>query len=197
MNPLTWLIVPGAYLLGGVSPGYWLVRLRMGRDVRAQGSGATGATNTGRVLGRSGFVLVLLLDVLKGAVAAALARAAGLSGGWEFAAAAAVVAGHVWPVQLDFRGGRGFGPLLGAWFILAPLAIGACLVIAGLIWALSRQRVWSGLLGALLLPAATWWETRNLPASVLAAVTFGVVAMAHRAHWIHAGPSRQPPQGRE
>ncbi|MBL9200157.1 MAG: glycerol-3-phosphate acyltransferase [Opitutaceae bacterium] len=181
---LPWLTVPAAWLLGGVSPGYWLVRLRTGGDVRAQGSGATGATNAARVLGGGGFALVLLLDAVKGAVAAYGARLAGLAGGWEFAAAAAVVAGHVWPVQLGFKGGRGFGPLLGAWLALAPLAIGGCLVLAGLGWAATRKKVYSALGGALLLPVATWWETRSLPAAVFTTVTFGIVALAHRSHFV-------------
>src|SRR5215207_10054628 len=115
MNPAAWLILPAAYLLGGSSAGYWLVRFRTGTDVRRQGSGATGATNAARMLGRGGFALVLLLDAIKGAVAAIVARILGFEGGWEFAAAVAVVAGHVWPIQLGFRGGRGLGPLLGAW----------------------------------------------------------------------------------
>ena len=191
MNLLPWLVVPAAYLLGGVSPGYWLVRLRTGEDVRTVGSGTTGATNTARVLGGGGFVLVLALDALKGAVAALAARWAGLDGGWEFAAALAVVAGHVWPVQLGFRGGKGLGPLLGAWLVLAPLALGACLLIAAIAWAFTRRRVPSGLFGTMLLPAATWFATHAVPAPVLTFVTFGIVALAHRSHFIptpHANP---------
>lgn len=183
MHPLAWLVLPAAYFLGGVSPGYWLVRLRTGADLRAQGSGATGATNAARLLGRGGFILVLTLDAAKGALACAAARWAGLTGGWEFAAAAAVVAGHIWPLQLGFRGGRGLGPLLGAWLLLAPLAIGACLVIAGLGWAVSRRRVASGLVGTVLLPLATWWDIRSLPAAGLAAATAALVLIAHRSHW--------------
>ncbi|MDP3071748.1 MAG: glycerol-3-phosphate acyltransferase [Opitutaceae bacterium] len=182
-DQLPWLVLPAAWLLGGVSPGYWIVRLRTGADVRQQGSGATGATNAARLLGGGGFALVLLLDAVKGAIAAFGAKLAGLGGGWEFAAAAAVVGGHVWPVQLGFRGGRGFGPLLGAWLALAPLAIGGCLVLAGLAWAATRKKVASALGGALLLPAATWLETRSLPAAACAAAAFAIVAFAHRAHF--------------
>jgi glycerol-3-phosphate acyltransferase PlsY len=198
MNALPWLVVPAAYLLGGISPGYWLVRLRTGGDVRTQGSGATGATNAARMLGRGGFALVLLLDAIKGAVAALAARYLGLDGGWEFAAAIAVVAGHVWPIQLGFRGGRGLGPLLGAWLVLAPIAIGACLVIAGIAWAVSKRRIPSGLFGAALLPVTTWWQTHSTPATCLAAVAFGIVAFAHRSHFqtsaaapIHPAPSAE------
>ncbi len=180
---LPWLVIPAAWLLGGVSPGYWLVRLRTGGDVRAQGSGATGATNAARALGRGGFVVVLALDALKGAVAAGGARLAGLGGGWEFAAGAAVVAGHVWPVQLGFKGGRGFGPLLGAWLVLAPLAIGGCLALAGVGWAVTRKKVFSALGGALVLPGAVWLETRAAPAAGCTAMAFAIIAWAHRAHF--------------
>src|SRR5687768_2886901 len=190
MSPTAWLIVPAAYLLGGVSPGYLLVRMRTGEDVRRQGSGATGATNSARILGRRGFILVLFLDAVKGAIAAIGGRLVGLENGWEFAAAAAVVAGHVWPVQLGFRGGRGLGPLLGAWLVLAPLAIGGCLVIAGITWAITKRRIGAGLFGALFLPATTWWETGDTAAAVCASITFCIVVLAHRTH-LH--PTAAPP----
>jgi glycerol-3-phosphate acyltransferase PlsY len=192
MNVLPWFVLPAAYLLGGFSPGYWLVRLRTGADVRAQGSGATGATNSARLLGKGGFALVLLLDALKGALAVLGARAAGLTGGWEFAAGTAVVAGHVWPVQLRFQGGRGLGPLLGAWLVLAPLAIGACILIAGVCWAISKRRIWSGLFGTLLLPGTTWWATRSLPATACTAMAFCIIAFAHRSHINPAAASSGP-----
>ena len=184
MHGYAWFLLPLAYFLGGISPGYWLVRLRTGTDVRTLGSGATGATNAARALGRGGFALVLALDATKGALACVLARVAGMDGGWEFAAATAVVAGHVWPVQLGFRGGRGLGPLLGAWLVLAPLAIGVCLVAAGLIWAGSRRRIMAGLFGTLLLPVATWWQTHSPHSAALTAATSAIVLFAHRSYWL-------------
>ena len=194
MNALPWLTVPAAFLLGGVSAGYWLVRLRTGADVRSVGSGATGATNAARVLGGGGFAFVLLLDAAKGALAVLVARYAGLADGWEFAAAFSVVAGHIWPVQLGFRGGKGLGPLLGAWLALAPLAIGGCLLIGAVAWGLTRRRVPAGLFGALFLPGATWLETHSVPAAFFTTLTFGIVAFAHRSHFIPAAqPAPLPP----
>ena len=190
MSPLAWLVIPAAYLLGGVSPGYLLVRRRTGEDVRAQGSGATGATNAARILGSRGFVLVMVLDAIKGALAAFVAEKLGLANGWPFAAATAVVAGHVWPIQLGFRGGRGLSPLLGAWLVLAPLAIGVCLLIAGVTWAITRRRIAAGLFGALFLPLTTWWQTHDTLSAVFAGVTFCIVAIAHRSH-LH--PTAAPP----
>jgi hypothetical protein len=73
--------------------------------------------------------------------------------------------------------------------VLAPAAIGACLVLAGLGWAVSRRRVLSGLVGTAVLPIATWAETRALPAAGLAAVTAAIVLIAHRSHWRSSPPS--------
>lgn len=191
MTLAPWLILPAAFLLGGFSPGYWLVRWRTGADLRTRGSGATGATNAARLLGRGGFALVLLLDALKGALAVAAARAAGLADGWEFAAGTAVIAGHVWPVQLRFRGGRGLGPLLGAWLVLAPGALGIGLAVAGLAWAITKRRVASGLFGTLLLPVAVWALTRSATATACTAAAFAIIAFAHRSHF-RPGPASAP-----
>jgi glycerol-3-phosphate acyltransferase PlsY len=180
---MSWISVAlctAAYLLGGLSAGYWLVRWRAGRDVREQGSGATGATNVGRVLGARGFALTLSLDAAKGALAVLAARALDASSAWTFASAVAVVAGHVWPAQLGFRGGKGVAPLLGAWLVLAPFALAPCLALAALALALSRRFVPSGLAGLALLPAGTWWATKDATATLLSACALTCVLCAHR-----------------
>ena len=113
-----------AYGLGCLCAGYYIVRWRTGTDVRRIGSSSAGARNAGRVLGRWGFALVLTLDALKGVAAVWAACAIGLGG-----AAVAVVAGHVLPVQLGFRGGKGIAPSIGAllvydaWVVLASALV--------------------------------------------------------------------------
>src|SRR3974390_1955521 len=142
---LRWfLIAATSYLLGSIPFGYLLVRLFRGEDVRKSGSGNIGATNVSRkspTLG--GFTL--LLDALKGAVAVSLAIAAS-SGNFVhlsiphipgraltssapnpviFASLAALfaVVGHVFPVWLRFRGGKGVATGLGAFVMIAPKAV--------------------------------------------------------------------------
>ena len=100
-------IIVGSYLLGCLATGYYLVRWRTGQDLRSLGSGSTGGTNAGRVLGRWGLVLTGLVDILKGAVAVGAALYFRLDAWAVVLAAAAVVAGHVFPFQLGFHGGRG------------------------------------------------------------------------------------------
>lgn len=180
------------YLLGGFSAGFWLVRWRTGGDVRTQGSGSTGATNAGRVLGPGGFSAALLLDAAKGALLAGMARLMDVPTPWAFGVALAVIAGHVWPVQLGFRGGRGVSPLLGAWLVLAPLALIPCLGIALLALAAVRRFTIAGLCGLAALPVSTWWITREPVAAIFTIAVLAVVLHAHRAHlrrWLRPEPA--------
>ena len=107
-----------SYLLGCLNAGYYYVRLVHGKDIRLAGSGTAGARNAGRLFGNRVFALVFLGDAAKGAAATAV----GLSLGPESGAlcAIAVVVGHIWPVQLGFRGGKGIASAMGALLLLAP-----------------------------------------------------------------------------
>ncbi|MDQ3745389.1 MAG: glycerol-3-phosphate acyltransferase, partial [Acidobacteriota bacterium] len=126
-------IVLLAYLLGSIPFGYLVVRAAGGGDVRETGSGGTGATNVTRRAGKWAGVMTLLLDALKGAAAVLVARwvlSDGANADWWVAASAlAVVAGHVFPVWLGFRGGKGVATGLGVFLVLAPLAVLCALVV--------------------------------------------------------------------
>jgi acyl phosphate:glycerol-3-phosphate acyltransferase len=151
MTPVLLLVAAAAYALGCANTGYYLVRARTGEDLRARGSGTAGATNTGRLLGRSGFLVAMLGDILKGVLAVALARwAAGEVGG--AVAAVGVVAGHVYPAQLGFRGGKGLATAFGAGMVLAPVAGLAALATAAAALGLTRRRVASALAGVMAAP---------------------------------------------
>jgi glycerol-3-phosphate acyltransferase PlsY len=121
------------YLLGSIPFGYLLVRLFHGADVRSTGSGNIGATNVARRSPGLG-VLTLLLDALKGAAAVWLAQTfCPADRTCAFVAALAAIAGHVFPVWLRFRGGKGVATGLGSFLLLTPksvlLAIGIFIVL--------------------------------------------------------------------
>src|SRR5262249_22050721 len=111
-NQASWIAL-GAYALGCFTTGYYLVKLRTGQDVRELGSGTVGAKNVGRVLGWPGFVLTVLGDFAKGAFAVWAVKYFTTDDHMLMLAILAVVAGHVWPVQLLFRGGKGVATSLG------------------------------------------------------------------------------------
>lgn len=180
------------YLLGGVMPGYWLVRLRTGGDIRDSGSGATGATNVGRVLGAWGFAAVLSLDLLKGALAVWLAHVFFSDFQWiAYVCGFSVVAGHIWPVFLGGRGGRGVATLIGVWLLLLPLALAFCLPVFACTWLLLRRFTVAGLCALSVLPAASWFASGHQPMPTLwAAACLCVILIAHREHlakWLLAG----------
>src|SRR5262245_52243120 len=106
--------VLGAYALGCFATGYYLVRARTGRDIRELESGSIGARNVSRLLGKTGFLITLLGDLAKGALAVWAVRH--FSGNELLAGVAliCVVVGHIWPITLQFQGGKGAATSLGA-----------------------------------------------------------------------------------
>lgn len=122
------------YLLGSLPIGLWISKRRGGVDVRQYGSGKTGATNVLRMAGRKTAAMVATADVSKGVLAvvfAGLIVGRGYLVVGDFAlgmlvaqvlAASASVAGHIWPVFLRFRGGRGVATFFGGLIALCPVA---------------------------------------------------------------------------
>lgn len=150
-----------AYLLGSIPFGYLIVRAKQGGDVRETGSGGTGATNVTRRAGKGAGVLTLALDALKGMLAVLLGRwllAPNFGINWWVAACAlAVVIGHVFPVWLKFRGGKGVATGLGAFMCLTPLAVACAGVVFVVIVGATRYVSLGSIIAAALLPLFVWW----------------------------------------
>ncbi len=127
-----------AYILGSIPTAVWVGRRFYGVDVRKEGSGNAGATNTIRVLGLKAGIPVLLVDILKGLSAVLLTPVIfHWLGGKDVSpylmliSAAAVVLGHTFPVFAGFKGGKGVATLLGVGFGLYPMAaVGAVIIFA-------------------------------------------------------------------
>jgi len=126
-----------AYVVGSVPFAYLLSRQR-GVDLRRAGSGNVGAANVLRTTGPRAAAVAMVLDGVKGTVAVLVAQL--LSGGVlaPVAAAFASVLGHVYPVWLRFRGGKGVATTAGAFAVLAPAAMGVSAVVFVLVVALTR-----------------------------------------------------------
>ncbi len=130
-----------AYLLGAIPFGMLITLLVAKRDVRAVGSGNIGATNVARAAGRTAGIVTLLLDAAKGALAAYVGlRWFGPTGGMLLGGAAFL--GHVFPVYLGFRGGKGVATGLGVFTVLVPVSAPVGLVTYGVVPALTRVRAW-------------------------------------------------------
>jgi acyl phosphate:glycerol-3-phosphate acyltransferase len=174
------LVLAAAYGLGCVASGYYLVRWRSGGDVRQEGSGSAGATNVGRQLGRSGFLLTLLMDALKGALAVGMAGWSGSGEAMRWAALGAAMAGHIWPVQLEFRGGKGVATLLGGLLALDPLLLLALGAVFTVIWVPWRRFVPAGLAATIALPLVAGWVAASWKPAAAAAALVLLILVAHR-----------------
>lgn len=174
------LSVAAAYLLGAVPFGWLLGRLRGGLDVRRVGSGNIGATNVARSIGTWAGIATLALDVGKGAAAAwgagrltgqpAVAMAAGL----------AAIAGHVYPVYLRFRGGKGVATGLGVFLVLAPVeTLGAgAFFLAG---AATTRRVSVGSIAAAVSLPVVLLFRHAAPALVLTGLASSILIILRHA----------------
>lgn len=166
-----------AYAIGCISTGYYVVRLVTGDDLRRHATGSTGARNVGRRLGTRAATVTLALDVAKGALAVGIAQAVAGSA-VAGAALVAVVCGHVAPVQLGFRGGRGLGPALGGMLVLDWRVALAGLAVAAVCAAATRAFTVAGLAGAVSAPvAALALDQRGT--ALAAGVAAAIVLAAH------------------
>src|SRR5215469_16107382 len=188
-----------AYLLGSIPFGYVLVKFARGEDIRLSGSGNIGATNVARSGAKGLGALTLLLDVLKGAaavwIAAALAassynRCAGISETFGLPcipalnlmslAALFAVLGHIFPVWLKFKGGKGVATALGVFAILFPKAVLISLVIFVVVLAASRFVSLGSILAAIAFPIAAWFLYRpEWPSLLLVSLVAALVVTKH------------------
>lgn len=150
------LIAAVSYLLGSIPFGYVLIRIFRGQDIRRSGSGNIGATNVARsspVLG----LLTLLLDAGKGFAAVTLSRAfyPGQTT-LAFLAGLFAVIGHIFPVWLKFRGGKGVATGLGAFLVVAPKAIAMVIGIFAVILLIFRRVSLGSIVAVALLPVMAW-----------------------------------------
>jgi acyl-phosphate glycerol 3-phosphate acyltransferase len=189
------LLLLAAYLIGAIPFG-WLVARSRGVDIFQAGSRNLGATNVGRVLGRKYGLLVFALDFAKGAVPVVLAgqlptvvqEALGLPDALRVGVALFTFLGHMFPVYLGFRGGKGVATGAGAVFVLAP----GPAALAVLCWAatVGATRVVSlgsiaaaGMLcGARLLSVANPFGRDHLAITGFCLVGAGLVVVRHRAN---------------
>jgi glycerol-3-phosphate acyltransferase PlsY len=168
-NPWTMLLpVAIAYLLGSIPFGYLLVRMFLKQDIREKGSGNIGATNVARSGAKGLGIATLLLDLGKAYAGVAIARviathvlgvgglaAAGATAGVydvEVAAAVAAICGHVFPVWLGFKGGKGVASGLGVFLALNWQATVAALLVFAVVFAVTRYVSLASVVGSATFP---------------------------------------------
>jgi glycerol-3-phosphate acyltransferase PlsY len=179
-----------AYLIGSVPTAVWIGRWFYHTDVRTQGSKNAGATNTIRVLGLKAGIPVLIFDVFKGWLAVYIAHFFWSDTGsfpdlvdFKIFLAIAAVLGHVFPVYVGFRGGKGIATLLGVGIALYPLASLIAIIIFTITLILSRFVSLSSIVSAVTFPIVEIFILRNnefVSLVVLAIAVAVFVPITHR-----------------
>jgi len=173
-------VLAGCYILGCFLAAYYVTRWRHGVDIRASGSGNAGARNMARVHGMPYAVLTLVLDGAKGAIAV---WAGIYFVGFEWAGVLALLAamvGHIWPMQLGFRGGKGVATGLGGILFLDPLAVLALIGVGLIAYGLTRNFFRSGLLAiGLAAPMLVLFRHDVVTAGLVAVTSLLCLTMNH------------------
>ncbi len=153
---MRYLILIVAYVLGSIPFGIISARVFGGADPRTMGSRNIGATNVRRSAGKPAAILTLILDILKGALPVLAARALGLP--YAFVAAAGLLAflGHLYPLFLGFKGGKGVATACGVMFVLSPLATLIALAVFIITAAIKRYVSLASILAAASLPVSLY-----------------------------------------
>ena len=179
------LIVTAAYLIGAIPFGFLIGKLN-GKDIRREGSCNIGATNVTRVVGKSWGKLCFLCDFLKGFLPVFLVMRFHPEDGWLIALTAlAAMLGHIFPVYLGFKGGKGVSTAAGAALALCPAAV----LGAGVVWAavffLFRYVSLASLAAAVTLPAMAWILKLFAGAALPLPVGILLIVFALLTFWRH------------
>jgi glycerol-3-phosphate acyltransferase PlsY len=185
-------IVVMGYLIGSV-PFALLLARRWGADLRIVGSGNLGAANVLRASGVKAGILVAMLDVTKGAVSVILAERFGGNASAAAAAGLAAIVGHIYPVWLRFRGGKGVATACGVFAVLAPAAMPATLTIFFLAVWITKYISLGSVLASMALPPLAYLAGTPAPAVASASAAAAIIVFRHRSNLarLRAGTERR------
>lgn len=167
-------VVLVCYLIGSIPTAYIAVKRIKGVDIRTVGSGNVGASNASRVLGKWGFVGVLLADALKGFLPVMVLKAVYGESYFVLAGAVAVILGHTFTCFLNFKGGKGVATGLGVFLALAPYSTLIAALVFGAVIYFSRMISLSSISAAFTIAVSVWflseWEMLRYFTVIIAAL---------------------------
>jgi glycerol-3-phosphate acyltransferase PlsY len=189
------VLVLAAYLAGSVPFAFLFARSKGHRDIRDVGSGNVGATNVFRVVGSRAGLLTVLFDIAKGALVVVVAKWIGAGPGLCASVGVAAVVGHIHPVWLGFRGGKGVATTCGAFGVLAPPAMALCVALFALVAGLSRTVSLGSTVAAVCLGPCVYLVGAPVPVVRAAFIAGCLVIFHHRTNLIRlAGGGDDPPE---
>ena len=182
MNLSTFIALLAGYLFGSIPFAYLLARRHRGIDLRLAGSGNVGAANVLRVTTKKIGVSAMALDVAKGIASVLVARQIDPGATGPAVAGIAAVLGHIYPVWLGFRGGKGVATTAGVFTILAPQAAAiATLIFLGLVW-WTRYISLGSVAGSIILVPLVYMTGAPEMTGIAAIMVAAIVTHRHRSN---------------
>jgi glycerol-3-phosphate acyltransferase PlsY len=181
MTAMAGAMIGLAYLLGSIPTGF-ILGAWAGVDVRKSGSGNVGATNVARVLGKRQGVCTLIADVGKGWLPIFIALQLGFTTTVVAFVGVAAFFGHLFPIFLRFKGGKGVATALGVFLALAPSATLILIVLFGVVMWASRTVSLSSMIAAAAAPAVLWCFSYDAAVIASSAFLAMMIILRHRSN---------------
>tara|TARA_B100001113_G_scaffold177451_1_gene145358 strand:+ start:83 stop:691 length:609 start_codon:yes stop_codon:yes gene_type:complete len=196
---LNLLILFLGYIFGSFPSGYLAGRIAKGIDIRSLGSGSTGATNVLRHIGKRAAISVFLLDVFKGVISIFLAKYFLLNDSWQVAMGLSTLIGHIWPVWLNWRGGKavatGLGIFLGLSWQVGLATLGVFILMITLFRIVSLASVSAAFALPLIMLISFKNSGISLPFLVISMLAMTLVIWRHRENIIRLMKGKEPKIG--
>jgi glycerol-3-phosphate acyltransferase PlsY len=174
-------VIAAAYLIGSI-PFALILSRRWGADLRQVGSGNMGAANVMRASGVFAGVLVAALDMAKGAASVWIASRVSDSAELPAAAGLAAILGHIYPIWLRFRGGKGVATACGVFSMLTPLAVPPALALFALTVWFTQYISLGSVLASMALPPLAYALGSPAPAVIAASAAAAIIVFRHRSN---------------
>jgi len=173
-------LIIASYLLGCICTGYYLVKFYCRKDIRTLGSGNLGARNVGRIMGPAGFIITLAGDAGKCSIVVVVASYLNYAPYIQVLMIILAIVGHIWPIQLRFRGGKGYATMVGGLVAYDFVLFIIMMAVAAVIALFTRCVTLSGLAAMILFPVVALIYSE--PVSVVAgfAIIAALLVYAHR-----------------
>ena len=193
---LNLLILFLGYLFGSFPSGYLAGRIAKGIDIRSLGSGSTGATNVLRHIGKRAAITVFLLDLFKGVLSILLAKYFLLNDSWQVAIGLSTLIGHIWPVWLNWKGGKavatGLGIFLGLSWQVGLATLGIFIIMITLFRIVSLASVSAALALPLIMFLSFSTSNFSLPFLIISLLAMTLVIWRHRENIVRLMKGKEP-----
>ena len=189
------------YVFGSFPSGYLAGRIAKGLDIRSLGSGSTGATNVLRHIGKRAAITVFLLDVFKGIIPILLAKFLLLNDSWQVAIGLSALIGHIWPVWLNWRGGKavatGLGIFLGLSWQVGLATLGIFILMITLFRIVSLASVSAALSLPLIMFISFKTSSISIPFLIISILAMTLVIWRHRENILRLLKREEPKIGEQ